>query len=101
MFGTTIEVTPTDVGVRLWFFGRRAAPRKAIYAMHWFSASFTCVDLHNDVLLRVASFGWTGSQVVELSEALGVQLYSHRTKRGFGNDARIGQIAKKPARQDK
>jgi hypothetical protein len=100
MFGTAIEVTPRDVGVRLWFFGRRAAQRDAIYAMHWFSASFTCVDLHNDVLLRIASFGWTRSQVLDLSRALGVPLYSHRTKGGWGNDARIGQAMRRTI-QDK
>lgn len=84
MFGTTIEMTPADVGVRLSFFGRRSASRDAIRAMHWFSASFTFVDSGKGLLLRVASYDWTGSQVLELSESLEVPLYNHRTKRGWG-----------------
>jgi hypothetical protein len=92
MFGTTIELTATDVGIRLCFFGRRAAQRDAISAMHWFSGSLTWVDRHNSLLLRISSIGWTRSQVVELAEAIGVPLYNHRTKRGWGNDARIGQV---------
>jgi hypothetical protein len=99
MFGTTIAVTTTDVGIRMWFFGRRAAQRDAIYAMHWFSASLTWVDRGNDVLLRTASPGWTSSQVLELSEALGVPLYSHRTRRGWGNDARNGHVTVRASQQ--
>jgi hypothetical protein len=92
MYGTTIQVTPTDVGVRLWFLGRRAIQRDAIRAMHWYGGSFTFVHLHTEVLLQVQSFGWMGSQMLELSEALGVPLYNHRTKGGFGRDAMNGQL---------
>lgn len=82
-FGTKVEVTPTDVGLSMWLIRRKSAPRDAIYAMHWYGDAFTFVNDGQQVLLKVGSLGWTRGQLLDLSEALGVRLYNHRTKRGL------------------
>jgi hypothetical protein len=92
MFATKVEVTPTDVRLSIWLLPRRSAPRDAIRAMHWYGRSFTFVDDDHRVLLKVASLGFTRGQLLDLSEALGVRLYNHRTKRGLGSDVWKGQL---------
>jgi len=92
MFGMKIEVTSMDVGMSRWLLRRGSAPREAIRAMHWFGPSVTFVDADHRVLLKLSSLGWSGSQWLDVSEALGVHLYNHRTKRGFGTDAQQGQL---------
>lgn len=51
--------------------------------MHWYGDTFTFVNDGQQVLLKVGSLGWTRGQLLDLSEALGVRLYNHRTKRGL------------------
>lgn len=96
-FGTKIEVTPAEVGFKTWLVRRRSAPRDAVQSMHWYERQFTFAAA-DQVLLGIPSFGWTRGQLLDLSEALGVPLYNHRTKRGFGRDAGVGQVMRRPAR---
>jgi hypothetical protein len=96
-FGTRIVVTPADVSLRQSLVPRRSAPREAIKVMHWFSYYFTFVDDDHRVLLKIASLGWSRGQLLDLSEALGVHLYNHRTKGGFGTDAQNGRIMERAA----
>jgi hypothetical protein len=101
-FGAKIEVTPTHVNVRVWMGYPRAARtlrtlresarRDAIYAMHWYGGSLTFVNDGQWVLLGFPSAGWTRGQLLDLSEILGVCLYNHRTKHGWGKDAWDGQL---------
>jgi hypothetical protein len=91
-FATRIEVTSADVGLSTWLSRRKSAPREEVYAMHWYGRSFTFTAEDNRVLLSVPSFGWTRGQLLDMSEALGVHLYNHRTKRGLGSDAWKGQL---------
>lgn len=92
MFGMRIVVTPADVSLRQFLLPRRSAPREAIKVMHWFGRSFTFVDDDHRILLKIGGLGWNGSQLLDLSEALGVHLYNHRTQHGFGTDAQQGQL---------
>jgi hypothetical protein len=87
-----IEVTSTDVVVRQWPFPKSSASREAIKVMHWFGRSVTFVDDDHRVLLKIGALGWAGGQLLDLSEALGVHLYNHRTQHGFGTDASKGQL---------
>jgi hypothetical protein len=36
-----------------------------------------------------------------IAEELGVPLYNDRTKRGFGNDVRVGKLVTRPAAKNK
>jgi hypothetical protein len=90
--GSKIEVTSTDAALSGWLVRRRSAPREAIKAMHWYGQSFTFVDDDHRVLLKIASLGWSRGQLLDVSEALGVRLYNHRTKHGLGGDAWTGQL---------
>jgi hypothetical protein len=91
-FGLKIEVTSDEVRMTIWLIRRQAVPRAAIAAMHWYSGKFTLVDADDRVLLKASFPGLTRGQLLDLSEALGVRLYNHRTKRGLGNDSRQGQL---------
>lgn len=64
--------------------------------MHWDSNCVTFRDSGHGLLLRIASYGWTGSQLLGIAEELGVPLYNHRTKRGFGKDVRVGKLVTRP-----
>ena len=95
-FAMKIEVTPADVGLTTWPVRRRqSASRDSIRAMRWYSRTLNFVDGDNRVLLKVGSLGWTGGQWLELSEALGVRLYNHRTKGGLGQDTLQGQVVQR------
>lgn len=94
-FSTKIEVTSTDVGLSVWMFRRKFALRDQIAAMHWYGRSFTFVDDSQRVLLSIPSLGWTRGQLLDLSEALGVRLYSHRVGRGLGKDSGRGQLIRR------
>lgn len=91
-FGMKIELTSTDVGLRQWPLRSSSAPREPIKAMHWYSQSFTFVDDDHRLLLKIGGLGWTGSQLLYLSQRLGVPLYNHRTKHELGTDASKGQL---------
>lgn len=99
-YGETVEVTPADVRTAGWASGwsfrRTVVPRERIHAMHWDSKYVTFRDSDRGLLLRIASYGWTGSQLLGIAEALGVPLYNHRTKRGFGKDVRVGKLVTRP-----
>lgn len=111
-FGGKIEVTPTDVKVRIWMgyprysrMGlrtvRESARRDAIHAMHWYGGagpSLTFEDEGHWVLMGFLIEGWTRGQLLDLSEMLGVPLYDHRTKHGWGKDARDGQLVQRRPR---
>lgn len=99
-FGMTIEATSTDVGLSTWLLRRRSAPREAVKAMHWYGESFTFVDDDQRILLKIGGLGWTRGQLLDLSEALGVPLYNHRTKRGLGGDAGKGQLMERATRAE-
>jgi hypothetical protein len=73
-FSTRIEVTPGDVGLKIWLFRRKPAPRDEIKAMHWYEQQFRFVDEDQRALLGIPSFGWTRGQLLDLSEALGVPI---------------------------
>ena len=93
MYASTFLVTAVDVracGRSLW--KRTVVPREKIHAMHWNSNYISLVDSDNGELLRTASYGWTGSQLLKLSEALGVSLYDHRTMHRFGNNLKVGKL---------
>jgi hypothetical protein len=94
-FSTKIEVTSTDVGLSIWLLRRKSAPRDEIAAVHWYGRSFTFVDDSQRVLLGIPSLGWTRSQLLELSETLGVRLYSHRTRGGLGKDSGRGRLIRR------
>lgn len=94
-FGMKIEVTPTDVGFSQWLLRRPSAAREAIQAMHWYGSSVTFVDDDHRVLLKIGGLGWTGGQWLDVSEALGVHLYDHRTRGGLGRDASKGQLVQR------
>jgi hypothetical protein len=94
-FGMKIEATPADVGLSTWLLRRKSATREAIKAMHWYGQSFTFVDEDHRVLLKIGGLGWSRGQLLDLSEALGVRLYNHRTKRGLGSDAWKGQLMRR------
>lgn len=96
MYGSTVEVTAVDVRASGRSFRRTVVPREVIHAMHWNSTYITFVDSGHGVLLRIASYGWTGSQLLGIAEALGVPLYNHRTKLGFGKDVRVGKLLTRP-----
>lgn len=92
VLGMKVEVTPTDVSLNIWLRRRQSAPREEIKAMHWYGDSFRFVDGDQRVVLKVGGLGWAGGQLLELSEALGVGLYSHRTKHGLGSDVPEGLL---------
>ena len=92
----TVEVTPTAVRSPGKSFRPTVVPRERISAMHWTSKVITLRDSDHDLLLRIGSYGWAGSQVLAMAEELGVPLYNHRTKLGFGKDARIGKLMTRP-----
>ena len=94
-FGTTIAVTPREVVLGMWLIRRQSAPRDQIQALHWYGDAFTFVSEGQQVLLKVGSLGWNRGQLLDLSEALGVRLYNHRTKRGLGKNAREGQLLRR------
>jgi hypothetical protein len=89
--GTKIAVTPTELIVRVWPLYRSSRRRDEITAMHWYGQYFAFTAEDHRVLLKISSLGWKGSQLVELSEAPGVPLFSYRTKWGLGRDATIGR----------
>jgi hypothetical protein len=99
--GTKIEVTPTDVTQRSWPHPRLSTRRDEITAMHWYGKYFTFTGADNSVLLKLGSLGWRRSQLLDLSEALGARLYSHRTKWGLGRDRTVGhRMRRDSVRQD-
>ena len=93
---STVEVTSVYVRASGRSFRRTVVPRERIHAMHWTSNVVTLRDSDNGLLLQTTSFGWTGSQLLGIAEALGVRLYDHRTKRGFGKDVRVGKLVTRP-----
>jgi hypothetical protein len=97
-FGMKIEVTSTDVGLSTWPRRRPSAPREGIKAMRWYGQSFTFEDDDHRLLLKIGGLGWTGDQLLDVSEALGVPLYSYRTKHGLGTDASKGQLIQRASR---
>jgi len=98
MYTGTVEVTPVDVRASGKSFRPTVVPRERVSTMHWTSNVITFRDSDHDLLLRIASYGWTGSQVLAIAEQLGVPLYNHRTKRGFGKDVKIGKlVTRQPA----
>jgi hypothetical protein len=92
MYTGTVEVTPVDVRASGKSFRPTVVPRERVSTMHWTSNVITFRDADHGLLLRIASYGWTGSQVLAIAEALGVPLYNHRTKRGFGKDVKVGKL---------
>jgi hypothetical protein len=96
-FGMRIEVTSTDLRFRQWLLPSQSAPKEAIKVMHWYSQNFTFVDDDQRVMLKIGGLGWTRGQLLDLSEALGVRLYSHRTKGGLGTDTSKGQLMQRAA----
>jgi len=96
MYSGTIEVTQVDIRASGKTFRPTVVPRERISAMHWTSRVITLRDSDHNLLLRIASYGWAGSQVLAIAEALGVPLYNHRTKRGFGKDVKIGKLMTRP-----
>lgn len=88
--GTKIEVTPTVVVQKSWLLLRLEAPRDAITAIHWYGQYFTLTGADNQLLQKLPSLGWRRGQLLDLSEALGARLYSHRTKWGLGRDRTVG-----------
>jgi hypothetical protein len=64
--------------------------------MHWNSSYITFRDSDHGVLRRTSSYGWTRRQLAEMAEELGVPLYDHRTKRGWGKDVRAGKLLTRP-----
>lgn len=97
-FSTSIEVTPGEVSQKVWLFRPKSAPRDAIKAMHWYEQQFRFVDGDERALLGIPGFNWTRGQLLDLSSALGVPLYNHRTKRGFGRDAVAGRLVRRPVK---
>jgi hypothetical protein len=57
--------------------------------MHWYGRYITFTDADNQVVLRLASLGWQRSQLLDLSEAPGARLTSHRTKSRLGVTERL------------
>jgi hypothetical protein len=96
-FGAAIEVTDSVVVLRVWPFGRKTAQRDQIQAMHLFAYFVSFEDPRKTKLLKIATFGWTRRQWLDVSEALGVPLYGHRTKMGFGHDVRQGRLMQRLA----
>ncbi len=97
MYTGTVEVTPVDVRIIGKSFRPTVVPRERISTMHWTSDHITLRDSDQGVLLPIAGYGWTGRQLLEIAEALGVPLYNHRTKRGFGKDVRAGKLVTRPS----
>ena len=99
-FATKIEVTQRDVGLSTWLLRRKSAPRDAIYSVHRYGQAFTFVDEGGQALLMVRGLGWTRGQLLDVSEKLGVPLYTHRTKNGLGTDAQEGQLMQRASHDE-
>jgi hypothetical protein len=67
--------------------------------MHLFGQSVRFED-RDHVLLKISTYSWIQRQWLDISVALGVPLYDHRTKLGWGQDARRGRLVQQPEVQD-
>lgn len=95
-FGTKMWVTSTEIGQSGWLgSGRKSTPRDEVQSMHLYSGRFTFEDEFDRQLLRFGTMGWTRNQLFDVSEALGVDIYDHRTQRGFGKDTSEGRLVQR------
>jgi len=70
-------------------FVKGAVPRPVVRSLHAGGQHFRLHDGAGKTVLRTRMY-WTINQMLELAEELGVPLFDHRTRRGWGKDARIG-----------
>jgi hypothetical protein len=91
IFGTSVDVTETAVGYRSLPRIKKSASRDQLTAMHLISMYVTFEGDHRE-LLKIPTMGWTPRQWLEISAALGVPLYDHRTRMGLGDDAKHGLL---------
>jgi hypothetical protein len=99
ILGAVVEVTPEALLFRIWPLKGTSVPRDQIRTMHLFGQSVRFED-RDHVLLKISTYSWIQRQWLDISVALGVPLYDHRTKLGWGQDARRGRLVQQSEVQD-